>query len=66
MPKPLIAAIHGTAANGAIFKIQLGKFLPSLEEKFDVRFVDGPVVCQPGNKHRQLMEKFFGTRRRGI
>ena len=60
--KPVLAALHGTAANGDIFTIQLGPFLPKLRELFDVRFVDGPKEVDPNNPQAPMMKQFFGAK----
>ena len=62
--KPVVAALHGTAANGAIFKMQLSPFLPKLTEIADVRFVDGPKDIDPENPQAAMMRQFFGAKRR--
>ena len=62
--KPVVAALHGTAANGAIFKMQLSPFLPKLAEIADVRFVDGPKDIDPENPQAAMMRQFFGAKQR--
>ena len=56
--------VHGTAANGAIFKMQLSPFLPKLAEIADVRFVDGPKDIDPENPQAAMMRQFFGAKQR--
>ena len=57
-----VALLHGTAANAAIFQIQLGPYLVKLKEVADVYFVDGPKLIDPENPQAQMMKKFFGPK----
>lgn len=57
--KRKIAVLHGTAANGAIAKIQLAPLLRRLDD-YDVVLLDGPRTCREDGPHVATMRKFFG------
>lgn len=58
--RPRIAALHGTAANAAIFSIQLGQMIGRIEAFGDLAFIDGPKEVDAGNAQAEMMRKFFG------
>eukprot|EP00930_Biecheleria_cincta_P036949 TRINITY_DN25329_c0_g1_i1.p1 TRINITY_DN25329_c0_g1~~TRINITY_DN25329_c0_g1_i1.p1 ORF type:complete len:956 (+),score=169.73 TRINITY_DN25329_c0_g1_i1:422-2869(+) len=50
--------LHGTACSEPIFRLQLQKLLPKLEDKVDLTFLDGPREITQGPAF-EVMQKFF-------
>lgn len=58
--KPIVAVLHGTAANASIAKFQFGTIMPRLSSRVELVFIDGPRICSDDAPHVATMRKFFG------